>query len=88
MGVPLTSLQPRAQKAARSLRCAIMVRARPTISRPTLTRFIGLTRPGRGIAEAGLGLTIAQRMAKRTGAILTLENSVDGGVCANLKFRQ
>ena len=35
---------------------------------------------------AGLGLTIAQRMAKRTGAVLTLENSVDGGLRASLEF--
>ena len=37
---------------------------------------------------AGLGLTIAQRMAARSGARLTLSNHPDGGLEARLVFAQ
>ena len=37
-------------------------------------------------AGFGLGLSIASRLAVRCGIVLSIENSVEGGVCASLRF--
>ena len=81
---PFLAVQPTVDLAKR----LSQQRIDPLIEESPELRALVMPSRSRDSGGAGLGLTIAQRMAARSGARLTLSNHPDGGLEARLVFAQ
>ena len=66
--------------------CLTVADSGPGIAPALKERLYQSGAKGEASAGFGLGLSIASRLAERCGIVLSIENSVEGGVCASLRF--